>query len=81
MSDAERLLTRGHASPHSYLGAHAGDGGVRVRVFRPAAAGVRGLGPLALLRAAYEAVSSRRPIPATGIPTQSGRLLSSYRSS
>ena len=40
-TDAERLLTREHPSPHSYLGAHAEDGGVRVRAYRPAAAAVK----------------------------------------
>jgi 1,4-alpha-glucan branching enzyme len=40
MSDADRILAREHADPHAYLGAHADDGTVVVRAFRPAAAGV-----------------------------------------
>jgi 1,4-alpha-glucan branching enzyme len=40
MSDAERLLARQHANPHSYLGAHPEEDGVVVRAFRPAASKV-----------------------------------------
>ena len=37
MTDAERIVERDHPDPHAYLGAHAQDGGVVVRAFRPAA--------------------------------------------
>ncbi len=37
MSEADRLVARQHADPHSYLGAHAENGSVVVRTFRPAA--------------------------------------------
>jgi 1,4-alpha-glucan branching enzyme len=40
MSDADRLLSRQHAAPHAYLGAHPENGAVVVRAFRPAAAHV-----------------------------------------
>src|SRR6201991_3925414 len=40
MSDADRLLSRQHADPHAYLGAHPENGSVVVRAFRPAAAHV-----------------------------------------
>jgi 1,4-alpha-glucan branching enzyme len=40
MSDADRLLSRQHADPHAYLGAHPDNGSVVVRAFRPAAAHV-----------------------------------------
>ncbi len=40
MSDADRLLSRQHADPHAYLGAHPDNGAVIVRAFRPAAAHV-----------------------------------------
>src|ERR1700761_4491084 len=40
MTDADRLLARQHADPHAYLGAHADNGSVVVRAFRPAAAHV-----------------------------------------
>jgi 1,4-alpha-glucan branching enzyme len=39
--DAERLAARDHPEPHSVLGAHLEDGGVAIRVFRPAAERVR----------------------------------------
>jgi 1,4-alpha-glucan branching enzyme len=39
--DLERLVRREHNSPHDVLGAHAHDGGVVVRAFRPAASEVR----------------------------------------
>ena len=38
MRDADLLLARRHAQPHGYLGAHADNGSVVVRAFRPAAA-------------------------------------------
>ena len=40
-TDLERLVRREHAAPHDILGAHAGDGGVVIRAFRPSAAAVR----------------------------------------
>src|SRR5689334_13610308 len=40
MSDADRLLSRQHADPHAYLGAHQSNGAIVVRAFRPAAAHV-----------------------------------------
>src|SRR5215510_6261754 len=40
MSDADRLLSRQHADPHAYLGAHQSNGSIVVRAFRPAAAHV-----------------------------------------
>ncbi len=39
--DAERIVSRDHHDPHSFLGAHPGDGGVVVRAFRPGAQAVR----------------------------------------
>ena len=39
-ADLDRIVRREHADPHSLLGAHAHDGGVVVRAFRPAAAAV-----------------------------------------
>jgi 1,4-alpha-glucan branching enzyme len=36
-SEVERLVHREHHDPHSLLGAHAGDGGMVVRAYRPAA--------------------------------------------
>jgi 1,4-alpha-glucan branching enzyme len=39
-ADLDRLVRREHASPHAVLGAHPHDGGVVVRAYRPAAAGV-----------------------------------------
>jgi 1,4-alpha-glucan branching enzyme len=38
--ELDALVRREHANPHSVLGAHPADGGVIVRVLRPAAAGV-----------------------------------------
>src|ERR1700754_5047047 len=40
-TDLERLVRREHSSPHDILGAHATDGGVVVRAFRPAASAVK----------------------------------------
>lgn len=37
MAEVERLVHREHHDPHSLLGAHAGDGGMVVRAYRPAA--------------------------------------------
>jgi 1,4-alpha-glucan branching enzyme len=37
----ERVVAGEHADPHSVLGAHATDGGILVRAFRPAATSVR----------------------------------------
>src|SRR4051794_41770281 len=45
MSDADQLIARQHANPHSYLGAHSDNGSVVVRTFRPAAAKVALVGP------------------------------------
>src|SRR3954453_20292198 len=42
-TDLERLVRREHSSPHDILGAHATDGGVVIRAFRPAAAAVRAI--------------------------------------
>src|SRR5215217_153731 len=42
-TDLERLVRREHTSPHDILGAHATDGGVVIRAFRPAAGAVRAL--------------------------------------
>ena len=39
--EAERLVAGEHADPHRVLGAHRVDGGMAVRVFRPAATAVR----------------------------------------
>jgi 1,4-alpha-glucan branching enzyme len=39
--DLERLIRREHGDPHSLLGAHETNGGVVVRVLRPAAAAVK----------------------------------------
>ena len=39
--ETERLVAGEHADPHSVLGAHRVDGGMAVRVFRPAATAVR----------------------------------------
>jgi 1,4-alpha-glucan branching enzyme len=39
--ELERIVARDHHDPHSILGAHAQNGGVVVRVFRPGAAAVR----------------------------------------
>src|SRR4051794_37581708 len=41
--DLERLVRREHASPHDILGAHATDGGVVIRAYRPAASAVKAL--------------------------------------
>ena len=40
MSEADQLIARQHANPHSYLGAHPENGSVVVRTFRPAASKV-----------------------------------------
>jgi len=40
MSEADQLISRQHANPHGYLGAHPDNGSVVVRAFRPAAAKV-----------------------------------------
>src|ERR1044072_7119482 len=40
-TDLEPLVRREHASPHDILGAHAADGAVVIRAFRPSAASVR----------------------------------------
>ncbi|MDA0184484.1 1,4-alpha-glucan branching protein GlgB [Solirubrobacter phytolaccae] len=41
MSEADQLVSRQHANPHGYLGAHPANGkGVVIRTFRPAAAKV-----------------------------------------
>src|SRR4051794_32577153 len=45
MSDADELIARQHANPHSYLGAHPENGSVVIRTFRPAAAKVEVVGP------------------------------------
>jgi 1,4-alpha-glucan branching enzyme len=37
LGEVERLVHREHHDPHSLLGAHAGDGGMVVRAYRPAA--------------------------------------------
>src|SRR4051794_21681776 len=39
--DLERLVRREHASPHDVLGAHAADGGVVIRAYRPNASAVK----------------------------------------
>src|SRR3954454_21623270 len=44
MSDADQLIARQHANPHSYLGAHPENGSVVVRTFRPAASKVEVVG-------------------------------------
>src|SRR6478752_6308935 len=45
MSDADQLIARQHADPHSYLGAHPEKGSVVVRTFRPAASKVEAVSP------------------------------------
>ena len=40
MSEADQLISRQHANPHGYLGAHPENGSVVIRTFRPAAAKV-----------------------------------------
>src|SRR3954447_23050697 len=45
MSDADELIARQHADPHSYLGAHPENGSVVVRTFRPAASKVEVVAP------------------------------------
>src|SRR4051794_19930724 len=40
MSEADQLITRQHPNPHGYLGAHADNGSVVIRTFRPAASKV-----------------------------------------
>src|SRR3954452_24829190 len=40
MSEAEKLISRTHANPHGYLGAHPDNGSVGIRTFRPAGAKV-----------------------------------------
>ena len=40
MSDADLLISRQHANPHGYLGAHPDNGSVVIRTFRPAASKV-----------------------------------------
>jgi 1,4-alpha-glucan branching enzyme len=51
-AELERIVRREHPNPHSVLGAHSVDGGVVVRAYRPAAAGVtahpEGVAPVAL---------------------------------
>jgi 1,4-alpha-glucan branching enzyme len=37
MSDLERILSRDHAEPHAFLGAHPHNGGAVVRAYRPGA--------------------------------------------
>jgi 1,4-alpha-glucan branching enzyme len=53
-TDLDRLVRHEHADPHALLGAHAHDGGVVVRAFRPAAAAITarpaGGAPVALER-------------------------------
>ena len=39
--EIERVVAGEHADPHSVLGAHPGEGGIVVRVFRPGAASLR----------------------------------------
>ena len=66
--EAERLVAGEHADPHRVLGAHRVDGGMAVRVFRPAATAVRVLPqrgePVALAlthpAGVFEAVLPRR---------------------
>src|SRR3954467_13798961 len=41
MSEADQLITRQHANPHGYLGAHPDNGSVVIRTFRPAASKVQ----------------------------------------
>lgn len=46
MSEADQLVSRQHANPHGYLGAHPANGkGVVIRTFRPAAAKVEVVAP------------------------------------
>src|SRR4051794_3514726 len=40
MSEADQLISRQHANPHGYLGAHPENGSVVIRTFRPAASKV-----------------------------------------
>src|SRR4051794_38182976 len=40
-TELDRIVSRDHPSPHSYLGAHPQDGGVVFRAYRPDAEGVR----------------------------------------
>ena len=61
------------ANPHSILGAHKADGGVVVRAYRPEALAVR-VGAEVDCHRASAAWCMSRSIPATGIPTQSGRF-------
>src|SRR3954447_25732253 len=43
MSDADQLITRQHANPHGYLGAHPDNGSVVIRTFPPGAPKVEGV--------------------------------------